>query len=61
MMTFAYHGFIVWEVALPMAAGQLIGGIVGAQLAMKGGERIVRGVVLAVSGALIVKLVLDLI
>jgi uncharacterized membrane protein YfcA len=61
MMTFAYHGYIVWEVALPMAAGQLIGGIVGAQLAMKGGERIVRGVVLAVSGALIVKLVVELI
>lgn len=61
LMTFAYHGYIVWEVALPMAAGQLVGGIVGAQLAMKGGERIVRGVVLAVSGALIIKLVVDLI
>ncbi len=60
MMTFAYHGYIVWEIAVPMAAGQLVGGIVGAQLAMKGGERIVRGVVLAVSGALIVKLVVDL-
>jgi len=61
LMTFAYHGYIVWEVALPMAAGQLIGGIVGAQMAMKGGERTVRGVVLAVSGALIVKLLVDLI
>jgi uncharacterized membrane protein YfcA len=61
MMTFAYHGYVVWEVALPMAAGQLVGGIAGAQLAMKGGERIVRGVVLAVSGALIVKLVVGLI
>lgn len=57
---FASSGYIVWELALPMAFGQLLGGILGAHLAMKGGERIVRGVVLVVSGALIVKLVLDL-
>lgn len=58
---FAREGYIVWEIALPMAIGQLCGGVVGAQLAMKGGERIVRGVVLAVSGALILKLVADLV
>jgi uncharacterized membrane protein YfcA len=51
---------IVWELALPMAVGQLCGGIVGARLAMKGGERIVRLVVLGVSGALVIKLALDL-
>jgi uncharacterized protein len=58
---FAYQGLIRWELALPMAVGQLVGGIVGARLAMKGGERIVRGVVLCVSGALVVKLVLELV
>lgn len=57
---FAYKGLIVWELALPMAFGQLCGGIVGARLAMKGGERIVRMLVLAVSSALVVKLVIDL-
>jgi uncharacterized membrane protein YfcA len=61
VIVFAYGGFVVWKLAVPMAFGQLIGGLIGAQLAMKGGERIVRGVVLCVSGALIVKLVLDLI
>ena len=61
VIVFARGGFIVWQLALPMAFGQLAGGVIGAQLAMKGGERIVRIVVLAVSGALIVKLVLDLI
>lgn len=60
LSVFAYHGLILWEVALPMAAAQLVGGVLGARLAMKGGERIVRGVVLAVSGALVVKLLLDL-
>jgi uncharacterized membrane protein YfcA len=44
-----------------MALGQLCGGLVGAQLALKGGERIVRGAVIAVSGALIVKLLVDLV
>ena len=58
---FAYKGLIVWEVALPMAVGQLIGGILGARFAMKGGERIVRGVVLCVSGALVIKLLLELV
>jgi uncharacterized protein len=60
VLVFARDGYIEWELALPMAAGQLCGGILGAHLAMRGGERIVRIVVLAVSGALIVKLVVDL-
>ncbi len=58
---FAYQGLIVWELALPMAVGQLGGGILGARLAMRGGERIVRLVVLGVSGALVIKLALDLV
>ena len=61
VVVFSYGGHIVWVLALPMAVGQLAGGILGAHLAMKGGERIVRGVVLCVSGALINKLVLALI
>jgi uncharacterized membrane protein YfcA len=61
VVVFARKGLIHWDVALPMAVGQLCGGILGAHLAMKGGERIVRGVVLTVSAALIVKLVLDLV
>jgi uncharacterized membrane protein YfcA len=60
VIVFAYGGYVVWELALPMAAGQLVGGLAGARLAMRGGERIVRLVVLVVSSALIVKLVMDL-
>jgi uncharacterized protein len=58
---FAYQGLIVWELAIPMAFGQLCGGVIGAKFAMTGGERIVRVVVLLVSAALIVKLLLDLV
>jgi uncharacterized membrane protein YfcA len=60
LMLFAERGLVVWEVALPMAVSQLLGGVIGANLAIKGGARVVRIVVLAVSGALIVKLGVDL-
>lgn len=58
---FAWRGTILWQVALPMAAGQLLGGLVGARLALRGGAALVRTMVLVVSGALIVKLAYDLI
>jgi len=58
---FSQRGSIVWQLSLPMALGQLTGGVLGAHLAMKGGARVVRMLVLLVSAALIVKLVIDLV
>ncbi|HLL25309.1 MAG TPA: TSUP family transporter, partial [Kofleriaceae bacterium] len=58
---FALAGTVAWSVALPMAVGQLCGGLVGARLAIKGGAKLIRIMVLVVSGALIVKLVWDLV
>lgn len=58
---FANAGTVVWRVALPMAAGQLVGGVIGARLAMKGGAKLIRVMVLLVSGALVAKLVVDLV
>jgi len=58
---FASRGTILWDVALPMAIGQLFGGILGTRLALKGGARIVRAMVLVVSTALIAKLIVDLV
>lgn len=57
---FAIQGDVVWRIALPMAAAQLCGGILGARLAVRGGARLVRGMVVAVSGALVIKLARDL-
>ncbi|MBX3157436.1 MAG: TSUP family transporter [Deltaproteobacteria bacterium] len=57
---FARDGSVMWSVALPMALGQLAGGLLGARLAIRGGARLIRAVVLAVSGALVAKLVYDL-
>lgn len=53
---FASQGKIDLRWALPMAATQMIGGWVGAKAAIKGGERVVRAGVLAVTVALVVRL-----
>ncbi|HVP61485.1 MAG TPA: TSUP family transporter [Myxococcaceae bacterium] len=58
-LLFAIRGTVVWHTALPMAAGQLLGGWLGAHLTVRGGERIVRWVVLGVVTALVLKLSFD--
>lgn len=60
LTVFALRGTVVWSVALPMGAGQILGALVGTRLALKGGARIVRTMVLIVSGALIARLIYDL-
>ena len=56
---FASRGVIIWKLALPMAAGQFCGGLVGAQLAITRGGPLIRRVVLAVVVALVLKLGYD--
>jgi hypothetical protein len=53
---FAKRGLVLWSVALPMAAANALGAFVGARLAIKRGDRLVRIVVLVVVGALVLKL-----
>jgi uncharacterized membrane protein YfcA len=60
VVLFASRGLVAWNVALPMAAGQFAGGLAGAHLAVRGGDRLVRWVVLLVVLALVVKLGTDL-
>ncbi len=56
LLLFALRGTVVWQLALPMAAAQLVGGWVGAHLTIHRGDGVVRLVVLAVVLALVVKL-----
>lgn len=56
VLLFARAGQIDLRFALPMAAAQAIGGTIGARLAMKGGERLVRAGVLLVTAALVVRI-----
>lgn len=56
VVLFVSRDLVVWKVSIPMAVGQFLGGTVGAGLAVKGGDRLVRRVVLGVVLALVAKL-----
>jgi len=53
-------GTVVWRIALPMAGAQLAGGWLGAHLAVRRGDALVRRVVVLVALALAVKLAWDM-
>ena len=57
---FAIRGDVIWAISLPLAAGQLLGGWVGAHLAVRRGDSFVRAVVLVVVLALVLKVGRDL-
>ena len=59
-MVFAACGAVLWSVALPMAAAQLVGGFLGAHMAVRRGARLIRAVVLPVVIALIVRIGRDI-
>jgi uncharacterized protein len=54
------RGLVIWSVALPMAAGQLAGGFLGAHLTLRRGDKLVRRVAVVVALALAAKVALDL-
>lgn len=56
MVTFAWAGAVVWKVALPMAAGQALGGALGAHLTIARGQSLVRVAVIGMSLALVLRL-----
>jgi len=60
LASFVRHDAVLWRIALPMAASNALGAAIGAHLAIRKGDRLVRGVVLAVVLAVVVKLAVDL-
>jgi uncharacterized protein len=58
---FSATGTVSWRIALPMAAANAAGAFMGARLAVRRGDRFVRLVVLAVVGALVLKMGYDLV
>jgi uncharacterized protein len=61
LTTFALRGTVLWAIALPMAIGNIAGNLIGARVAVRGGDRIIRLVVIAVSLALVAKLTMDVV
>jgi len=57
---FSARGTVLWEIALPMAVAQFVGGWLGAHFAVRGGDRLVRVVVLLVVLGLVAKLATDM-
>ena len=61
MLIFANRGAVLWSVAVPMAAAQLLGGFLGAHLVVRGGDRFIRGAVLVVAVAVVAWIVKDVV
>lgn len=61
ILFFAWHGAVMWPVALLMAAANFLGGQLGARIALRFGAKLLRKVFLIAVTALIVKLLVDLV
>ncbi len=60
VIAFGAAGMVVWEISLPMAAGQFVGGTLGAHVVLRRGSNIVRLAAVAVALALVAKLAYEL-
>ncbi|WP_370412649.1 sulfite exporter TauE/SafE family protein [Streptomyces fradiae] len=56
---FAYQGHVLWLLAAVMAVFNLVGGMIGARMALAKGAEFVRGVLLVVVFSLVAKLAFD--
>lgn len=56
---FAFHGLVRWELSALMACANLVGGIVGARLVLRGGDALVRWSVLLATITLAGKMLWD--
>jgi len=56
---FGINGAILWQVALVLAIANIVGGLLGARLAIRGGSTLIRKVFLFVTIALIIRVGID--
>ncbi len=61
LLLFSLKGAVLWRIAAPMAAANALGAFVGARLAVKRGDKLVRVVVLGVVTVLVLKMAHDLV
>jgi uncharacterized membrane protein YfcA len=59
ILVFGLHGAILWQVGLVLAMANVVGGLLGARLALRGGSTLIRKVFLFVTVALIIRVGID--
>jgi uncharacterized membrane protein YfcA len=59
ILVFGLHGAILWQVGLVLAMANIVGGLLGARLAIRGGSTLIRKVFLFVTVALIFRVGID--
>lgn len=59
IMVFGLHGAVLWQVGLVLAMANIVGGLLGARLAIRGGSTVIRKVFLFVTIALIIRVGID--
>jgi uncharacterized membrane protein YfcA len=60
LILFQMRGAVLWQLALPMGLCNVLGANLGARVALRHGDRVVRGVVLAALVAIALKVSFDL-
>ena len=59
IIIFGANGEIIWKIGLTLAIANVVGSLIGAHLALKGGSSLVRKVFMGVTLALIIKVAID--
>lgn len=59
LVIFGFHGVILWHVGLVLGVANIVGGLLGAKLAIRGGSAFVRQIFLFVTAVLILKVGVD--
>lgn len=59
LTVFGFHGVILWKVGLVLGLANIVGGMLGAKIAIRGGSAFVRQVFLVITAILIFKVGID--
>lgn len=59
ILIFGVNGEIIWRVGLTLAIANVLGGLIGARIAIRGGSTLVRKVFMGITAILIIKVAFD--
>jgi len=59
-VVWALNGAVIWQIVIPAALCNMLGGLIGSRFAIRGGSRRVRGMIFVVLGLLFLKIIIEL-